>query len=89
MFIARVFYAIDNRLFSWLNKCKCKNSKSVTDTNLDLISFGSIISEIQMGLFHRDLPKWFIKLTKDNEEVGEKYKKDDGERKKQKQSKQI
>ena len=78
MFIARVLYSIDNRLFIWLSKCK--SSKVVSDTNLDLISFGSIISEIQMGSFRRDLPKGVIKSTKDKEEPEDKYKKDDGER---------
>ena len=87
MFIARVLYAVDNRLFIWLGEYK--SSKVVSDANLHLISFGGIISEIEMGLFRRDLQKGIIKNAKDIKEVEEKYGKDDGKRKKQRQTKKT
>lgn len=64
MFIERVLYAIDNRLFIWLNEGK--SSKVVLNTNLDLIVFQNIVLEIQMNSFRRDLPKGEIKCTKDS-----------------------
>ena len=79
-FIARVLYSIDNRLFIWLSECK--NAKSVTDTNLDLISFGNIISELQLGTLRRNLPEGVMKPISSAMDDDNKRRKDENDKSK-------
>ena len=64
MFIAKLLYSIDNRLFEWLEQC-CR-SESVEETNLELTNFASIFYDIQLNKFHCSLPPNILQLKRDS-----------------------
>ena len=59
------------------------------ETNVELISFGNLIFEIQMGSFHRDLPNRVIKTVTDRKEEHQQSENYSEGQNKQKQSQQI
>lgn len=67
MFIAKVLYSIDERVYYWLRECmRCDN---VNDTNLELTVFSSIFTNIQLGSFYRHLPPSVAKVLDDTRET--------------------
>ena len=53
-FIAKFICAIDDRVNQWLKQCSLKTS--ITDTDLSLIEFSSLISDVQFNRFAYFLP---------------------------------
>jgi hypothetical protein len=66
MFISKLHFTFDHRLNQWLNQC-CRVD-NVIETNLELILFSSMISDIQMNRFNCYIPPSFGKLQKKKEE---------------------
>ena len=70
-FIARFLCAIDDRIYQWLKQCSI--NQMVTDTDLTLVDFSSMIADIQVNRFVYSLPPIIAKLITN----------DKGERKRQ------
>ena len=66
MFIAKLIFAVDDRLNQWLHQC-CR-VEFVTETSLNLIDFSSIISDLQLCQFNYILPPNIAKVKSDQKE---------------------
>ena len=62
LFIAKVMYAINERIYFWLQECMI--SISNTKTNMESTMFLNIFTSIQMGNFYHFLPPTVIKQRK-------------------------
>ena len=49
MFITKVLYAVDERIYHWLKECM--KAESVINTNLGLTKMSNIFEHIQIGIF--------------------------------------
>ena len=63
-FIAKFICAIDERIYLWLKDCS--NSKIVIDTDLSLIDFSSLLSDIQVNRFYYNLPPSILDLVQEH-----------------------
>ena len=74
MFIAKLLYLVDDRMFQWLKQC-CRVSR-VSETNIALMDFAQIFYDMQANRFMCFLPPSIKKLTKDQvDDNGKKNKK--------------
>ena len=53
-FIAKLIYAIDDRIYQWLRQCSTVDA--VTDTDLELVAFGNLFKDIILSRFDITLP---------------------------------
>jgi hypothetical protein len=53
-FIAKFIYAVDDRIYQWLRQCSAADA--VTDTDLELVDFGSLFKDILLSRFDITLP---------------------------------
>ena len=53
-FIAKVIYAVDDRIYQWL--CQCSSAEAVTDTDLELVDFSTLFKDIMLNRFDISLP---------------------------------
>ena len=53
-FLEKLICAIDERVYHWLKQCSTQNS--VTETDISLIEFSSLISDVQLNRFNYILP---------------------------------
>lgn len=53
-FIAKLIYAIDDRIYQWLKQCS--TADAVTDTDLELVDFSSLFRDILLSRFDIKLP---------------------------------
>ena len=60
MFIPKLLFTIDDRIYKWLQSCT--TAENVTKTNTELINFEHIILEIQMNRFHCNIPNNIMNL---------------------------
>ena len=60
-FIAKFICAIDDRIHQWLRQCSLSNS--VTDTDISLVEFSSLISDVQLNRFQYILPPSVTKIV--------------------------
>ena len=74
-FIAKFLVAIDDRIYQWLKQCS--TTTVVTETDLTLVDFSTMISDIQLNRFVYALPPSIAKLVPQEEE-GRKTKPNGG-----------
>ena len=69
-FIAKLIYAIDDRIYQWLKQCS--TADAVTDTDLDLIDFTTLFRDILLSRFDIRLPPNIskVKNNKPDDEDG-------------------
>lgn len=53
-FIAKLIYAVDDRIYQWLRQCSSVDA--VTDTDLDLVNFTTLFKDILLSRFDITLP---------------------------------
>ena len=63
-FIAKLIFAIDDRIYQWLRQCS--NADAVTDTDLELIDFKVLFTDILLSRFDISLPPNIAKVTTEN-----------------------
>ena len=80
MFISKLHFMFDDRLNKWLEQCG--RAEDVMETDLNLIQFSTIFSDIHLNRFYCDLPDNISKIVKrksedevTNEEKKKKLKK--------------
>ena len=65
-FIAKIICAVDERVYLWLRQCSTQ--QAVTDTDLSLINFLSLIQDIHLNRFAYILPPTIASLVTDKDE---------------------
>ena len=76
MFISKLHFMFDDRLIKWLEQCG--RAEDVMETDLNLIQFSTIFSDIHLNRFYCDLPDNISKIVKrksEDEVTNEKKKK--------------
>ena len=53
-FIAKLIYAVDDRIYQWLRQCS--SAEAVTDTDLELVDFATLFKDIMLSRFDISLP---------------------------------
>jgi hypothetical protein len=66
-FIAKLICAVDERIYLWLKQCGSYHA--VTDTDVSLVEFTSLTSDIQLSRFNYVLPPSVSKVSKMESEV--------------------
>jgi hypothetical protein len=59
-FIAKLIYAIDDRIYQWLRQCSI--AETVTDTSLELTEFNTIFKDVLLSRFDISLPPNIVKI---------------------------
>ena len=77
-FIPKFLCAIDERVYQWLKQCSVQ--KSIIDTDLSLIDFSSLLSDVLLNRFNYLLPPSIAKITTDSSQQDENQKKKKGRR---------
>ena len=74
-FIAKLIYAVDDRIYQWLRQCS--TADAVTDTALELIDFDTLFKDILLSRFDISLPPNIAKIPNrnNNETTEDKPKK--------------
>jgi len=86
-FCTKLGYAVDNRIFRWLENCSLYEEREAV--NDDMINFSPIMEEILFDKFHQMLPSTFStfqKRKKDDEKAGDESS---PAKKKQKKNDQV
>ena len=69
-FLAKVAFAIDTRVFWWLQQCLLKEDRDSIDDSI--IDFSDVMKSILLNSFTQDLPSTFHTFDEENEsEIGE------------------
>jgi len=71
-FITKLLYSIDDRVNKWLNECM--RAKSIADTSLELVTFVTILTDIQLNRFICFLPSNIKRLSKPIESKEDNFK---------------
>ena len=72
LFIPKFLYVCDDKMHQWLKQC-C-SAKSILDTNIELLNFSQIFSDIQHNRFFCNLPSSITKLSPSEENTRKKRK---------------
>ena len=65
MFIAKFLFSIDNRINKWLSKCS--RVSSVDETCMELVDFGTLITDLKLNRFYCDLPDSIKMIANDQD----------------------
>ena len=84
-FIAKFIVAIDDRIHQWLKQCSIRSS--VTDTDLTLIEFSSLLSDIQFNRFTYFLPPSIAEVQQDTSSDNKKDQDEPNSKKKKEAAK--
>jgi hypothetical protein len=69
-FIPKFLCAIDERIYIWLKQCS--NKQCVTDTDVSLVNFDNLTTDIQLNRFNYFLPPAVAEIDKSNQEDPDK-----------------
>ena len=73
-FIAKFICAIDDRIYQWLKQCSMRDS--VIDTDISLVEFSSLLSDVQLNRFTYRLPPSIVRLEQEKkDDAGSKFQK--------------
>ena len=69
MFIAKFLFSIDDRINKWL--MECSRVQSVDETCMELVDFGTLITDLKLNRFYCDLPDSIKMIANDQDQTKE------------------